>query len=30
MDQDDFGAVAPGIEIAQMRHEQLHVRLFMS
>ncbi|MEH7418401.1 urease accessory protein UreF [Neobacillus drentensis] len=30
MDQDDFGAVAPGIEIAQMRHERLHVRLFMS
>jgi urease accessory protein len=27
---DDFGAVAPGIEIAQMRHEKLHVRLFMS
>lgn len=27
---DDFGAVAPGLEIAQMRHEQLHVRLFMS
>jgi urease accessory protein len=30
MDQDDFGAVAPGIEIAQMRHEKLHTRLFMS
>jgi urease accessory protein len=30
LDADDFGAVAPGIEIAQMRHEQLHVRLFMS
>lgn len=27
---DDFGAVAPGLEIAQMRHERLHVRLFMS
>ncbi|MFJ5758711.1 urease accessory protein UreF [Neobacillus sp. NPDC093182] len=27
---DDLGAVAPGIEIAQMRHEKLHVRLFMS
>jgi urease accessory protein len=30
LDIDDFGAVAPGLEIAQMRHEQLHVRLFMS
>jgi urease accessory protein len=30
MDTDDFGAVAPGIEIAQMRHERLHTRLFMS
>jgi urease accessory protein len=30
MDVDDFGAVAPGIEIAQMRHERLHTRLFMS
>jgi urease accessory protein len=30
LDKDDFGAVAPGIEIAQMRHEKLHVRLFMS
>lgn len=30
LDVDDFGAVAPGLEIAQMRHEQLLVRLFMS
>jgi urease accessory protein len=30
LDSDDFGAGAPGIEIAQMRHERLHVRLFMS
>jgi urease accessory protein len=30
LEVDDFGAVAPGIEIAQMRHEKLHVRLFMS
>lgn len=30
MDADDFGAVAPGIEMAQMRHERLHTRLFMS
>lgn len=27
---DDMGAVSPGLEIAQMRHERLHVRLFMS
>jgi len=30
LDIGDFGAVAPGIEIAQMRHEKLGVRLFMS
>ena len=30
LDSDDLGAAAPGIEIAQMRHERLHVRLFMS
>ena len=29
-DQEEFGAVTPGLEIAQMQHEQLHVRLFMS
>jgi urease accessory protein len=28
--KDDLGAVSPGLEIAQMRHERLHVRLFMS
>jgi urease accessory protein len=27
---EDLGAVVPGLEIAQMRHERLHVRLFMS
>lgn len=27
---EDFGAVAPGLEIAQMRHEQQRARLFMS
>ncbi len=26
----DLGIAAPGLEIAQMRHERLHVRLFMS
>lgn len=30
LDEDDFGAGAPGLEIAQMLHEQLSVRLFMS
>jgi urease accessory protein len=30
MSRDDLGAVSPGLEIAQMRHERLHVRLFMS
>ncbi|MCL7749527.1 urease accessory protein UreF [Halalkalibacter alkaliphilus] len=28
--EEDFGAISPGLEIAQMRHERLHVRLFMS
>lgn len=28
--KDDLGAVSPGLEIAQMRHERLPVRLFMS
>lgn len=30
LDAEDLGIVAPGLEIAQMRHERLHVRLFMS
>ncbi|WP_078544770.1 urease accessory protein UreF [Litchfieldia alkalitelluris] len=28
--KDDLGAISPGLEIAQMRHERLPVRLFMS
>jgi urease accessory protein len=28
--EEELGAVAPGLEIAQMQHEQLSVRLFMS
>jgi urease accessory protein len=28
--EDVLGRTSPGLEIAQMRHEQLHVRLFMS
>lgn len=27
---DDFGTTAPGLEIAQMRHEHLRARMFMS
>jgi urease accessory protein len=27
---DDFGAVSPGLEISQMRHERQHARMFMS
>ncbi|MCK0471800.1 urease accessory protein UreF [Halalkalibacter sp. APA_J-10(15)] len=27
---DDLGAISPGLEVAQMCHERLHVRLFMS
>jgi len=30
LSKEDIGAVSPGLEIAQMRHERLHVRLFMS
>lgn len=30
IDEGEFGAAAPGLEIAQMIHEQLSVRLFMS
>lgn len=28
--KEDLGTISPGLEIAQMRHERLHVRLFMS
>ncbi|GIP58925.1 urease accessory protein UreF [Paenibacillus sp. FSL W8-0186] len=30
LDEDEFGATSPGLELSQMRHEQLHIRLFMS
>lgn len=30
LDHSDLGAVAPGLEIAQMRHERLRARMFMS
>lgn len=28
--EEDFGVMPPSLEIAQMRHERLHVRIFMS
>jgi len=28
--QDDFGAISPGLEISQMRHEKQRARMFMS
>lgn len=30
LDHDDLGVVAPGLEIAQMQHERLRQRMFMS
>ncbi len=30
LSEDDLGAVAPGLEIAQMKHEQVKIRIFMS
>ncbi|WP_438350689.1 urease accessory protein UreF [Paenibacillus sp. FA6] len=27
---DDFGMVSPGIELSQMKHERVHLRIFMS
>ena len=30
LDYAEFGIVAPGLEIAQMQHERLHARMFMS
>lgn len=30
LSEDDFGAVAPGIEMSQLHHERLHIRIFMS
>lgn len=30
LSREELGRTLPGLEIAQMRHEQLHVRLFMS
>lgn len=30
LDPDDLGMVSPGLELAQMRHEQLNIRIFSS
>lgn len=30
LDYDDLGLIAPGLEIAQMQHERLRARMFMS
>lgn len=30
LDEDDLGLVAPGLEVAQMQHERLRARMFMS
>ncbi|MEH7383705.1 urease accessory protein UreF [Bacillus sp. JJ1533] len=30
MDEDDFGIVSPGLELSQMQHERVNVRIFAS
>lgn len=30
LDETDFGIVSPGIELSQMRHERVNIRIFMS
>ncbi|MFJ8236037.1 urease accessory protein UreF [Ureibacillus sp. NPDC094379] len=30
LDEEDFGIVSPGLELAQMMHERINVRIFMS
>ncbi|ASN06951.1 urease accessory protein UreF [Virgibacillus necropolis] len=30
MDENDFGIVSPGIELSQMQHERVNIRIFMS
>jgi urease accessory protein len=30
LDEEDFGIIAPGLELAQMRHERVNIRIFMS
>ncbi len=30
IDEDDFGVVSPGLELSQMKHERVNIRIFMS
>lgn len=30
LDEEDFGIVSPGLELSQMRHERVNIRIFMS
>ena len=30
MNEEDFGIISPGIELSQMRHERVNIRIFMS
>lgn len=30
LDEDDFGIVSPGLELSQMHHERVNIRIFMS
>lgn len=30
LDEDDFGTVSPGLELSQMQHERVKIRIFMS
>lgn len=30
LDEEDFGIVSPGLEISQMKHERVNIRIFMS
>lgn len=30
LDKDDFGIVSPGLELSQMKHERVNIRIFMS
>lgn len=30
LDEEDFGTISPGLELSQMRHERVNIRIFMS
>ena len=30
LDEEDFGIISPGLELAQMKHERVNIRIFMS